>query len=232
MGLLHNGFRINEHMATPLLLGLFTNEVQPVEKRLAALMALSGKQEAPAFETIQAALHHEDPTFRRIALESARRHPRVQELEEPIVAMLFDIDDQVRETACKLCGELNFQRAHDGVLQLLHSENPDVRDIALSTLARLWRDGDFDEVFTMYREDDRRAVRIAAAKTLRRRANPQTWDRLFEAWSHDREVRHRLWSCELAATFGGRQYRKAVEKMLGDQNWNVRQAAREALNAL
>jgi hypothetical protein len=48
----------------------------------------------------------------------------------------------------------------------------------------------------------------------------------------DREVRHRLWACELAARFGGQAAKWMIEPLARDRNRNVREAAVTALAGL
>ena len=228
--MLHKGFRIDDYLPTLTLIQLFQDTNQPAEKRWAACLALGSKPDPEAFEVLQDALSASDWRIRRFALEAIKRHEQAPRAEGVIVAMLFDVDDVVRQTAARVCGELNFESAHDGLRQLLSDENPDVRDIALTTLARLWREEDFEAVFSLYRDDPARAVRIAAAKTLRRRVTPHTWRILFDAWSQDKEPRHRMWATELAAKFGVDDVAEDVAVLSRqDPNPNVRAAAVKAL---
>jgi HEAT repeat protein len=228
--MLHKGFRIDTYLPTSTLILLFQDPDQPPEKRWAACLALGSKPDKEAFDVLEDALSSEDWRIRRFAVEAVKRHELAPRAEAAIAVMLFDVDDIVRQTACRICGELNFESAHDGLLQLLHDDNPDVRDTALSALARLWREGDFDPVFLLYQNDPARAVRIAAAKALRRRATPDTWRTLFDAWSHDKEPRHRMWATELAAKFGVEEVAEAVAGLAQeDPNPNVRSAAAKAL---
>jgi HEAT repeat protein len=229
--MLHRGFRIDDHLPTALLVALMDNPEEPEEKRWAACLALGTKHDDASFARLREALDDPDWQIRRFALESLRRHAAVLNARADLIRMLFDRDDLVRQMACKVCGELGLREAHDGIVQLLEAGNPDVRDVALSTLAQLWEDADFEPVFRRYREDGQRAVRIAAAKVLRRRAGPATWRGLFTAWSRDREARHRLWACELAARFGGAAARPLIAPLALDKNPNVRAAARSALAA-
>lgn len=230
--MLHGGFRIDDHMPTEMLVALLQDPEQPAEKRWAACLALGTRPDDTAFAVLRAALHDGDWEIRRFALEAIKRHARAREAASEIVQQLFDVDDLVRQMACKVCGELGLQEAHAGVLQLLEAQNPDVRDVALNTLLTLWQEGDFERVYRCYREDPQRAVRIAAAKVLRRRANFATWRRLFIVWSVDREARHRLWACELAARFGGQAAKWMLEPLARDRNPNVREAATTALSGL
>lgn len=230
--LLHNGFRISEYLPLPLLLHLLLSPEHPPEKRWAACFALGGKSEPEAFDALIHTLQAPEWELRRFALESITRHPRGIEAREQIVAALFDVDDLVRQTACKACSILRIEDAHDGVIELLKADNPDVRDMAANAIAQLWDEGDFERMFALYQSDQRRAVRIAAAKTLRKNAAPRTWRRLFASWSVDREARHRLWGCELVARFGRRPDIPLIEPMLDDRNRNVRIAAEESIQQL
>ncbi len=219
-------------MPAALLVQLFRNPRHKPAKRWAALVALGAKPEAAAFEVLRETLHHDDWRFRRYALEALRRHPHAAEAEADILRLLWDVDDQVRQTALKVAGELDLRSTRGAILQLLEAENPDVRDTALNTLARLWSDDDFNRVLSMYRNETKRSVRIAAAKTLRKRASRDNWRRVFEDFAHDREARHRLWSCELAAKFGTGSDLRRVEPMLRDRNRNVRLAAQRTVQTL
>ncbi|MBI1320686.1 MAG: hypothetical protein GC168_17315 [Candidatus Hydrogenedens sp.] len=230
--MLHRGFRIGPHFSTPLLLQLYLNRAYPEAKRWAALIALADKPEPEAFQVLCDALRDEHWMMRRTALEAVKRHPRAEEARPEIVRLLFDLNDDVRQVACRVCAELGWQEARGGVVTLLEEDNPDVRDVAVSALNRLWQDGDFDLVLRLYRGDTRRAVRIAAAKTLRKHVGPRNWRRLFTLWAHDREVRHRLWACELVVRFGGHAYLPRVTPLLNDRNENVRTAARDAVDKL
>lgn len=230
--MLHNGFRIDDYMPTLLLLQLFHDVDQPMEKRWAACLSLGSKPDDVAFETLVTGLTADDWQMRRFCIEGIKRHARARDAEPHLVPLLFDVNDQVRQTACKVCGELKLAAAHDGIRTLVDDDNPHLRDTALSTLDALWREEDFEEIFARYRDDHRRAVRVAAAKTLRRHATSNTWHRLFQAWWRDREVRHRLWSCELAAEFNGQRVTNQVEALLEDHNRNVRLAAEKALEIL
>lgn len=230
--MLHRGFRIGEHMPTWLLLQLALGEKQPPEKRWAALLALALKPEPEAFETIRAMLRHEDWQMRHFALEALRRHPAVNEARADIIPCLFDVSDEVQQLACRVCAERKWPEAHEPITTLLRADNPDVRDTAVNALAGLWREDDFDTLLGIYREDGRRAVRIAAAKTLRACVSPRQWRTLFTLWAHDREARHRLWACELLERFGGRDYLPRLEPLMHDRNFNVRKAARLTLDRL
>jgi len=230
--MLHNGFRITDYMPTATLVLLFVDPDQPDEKRWAACLALGTKDEPIAFKVLLEALESDDWQIRRFALESIKRHRRAREAEQAIVKMLFDVDPVVQQTACKVCGELGFTAAHDGILQLLASDDPHVRDVAINALAQMWDPDDFAPVFALYQKDDRRAVRVAAAKVLRKQATRHTWRTLYRAWIEDREVRHRMWACELAAKFGDRSLLPELESMTNDRNRNVRIAASESVTRL
>lgn len=230
--MLHNGFPITDYMPTPLLLHLLFAPEHPPEKRWAACVALGSKNEPEAFDALLQVLHAPEWELRNFALEALTRHPRGMDAREHLVAALFDVDDTVRQTACKACCALKIDEAHDGIIQLLKADNPDVRDMAANAIAQLWDESDFDRMFALYQNDQRRAVRIAAAKTLRKNAAPRTWRRLFASWSVDREARHRLWGCELVAKFGRRPDIPLVEPMLDDRNRNVRIAAQESIHRL
>lgn len=230
--MLHRGFRIGEHFPTWLLLHLLFGPHHPAEKRWAALLALSAKPEPEAFDALLQVLQHEDWAMRRFALDAVRRHPRVAEAREEIIRLLFDVDDEVRQKACRVCAELGWAEARGGIVTLLRAENPDVRDTAANALAAVWHEDDFPALLCLYREDERRAVRIAAAKTLRARVSSRHWRMLFTFWAHDREARHRLWACELLERFGGRPYLPRLEPLLMDRNTNVRRAAHEIAERL
>jgi HEAT repeat protein len=230
--MLHRGFRIGPHFPTPLLLQLYADRRQPEPKRWAALIALADKPEPAAFDTLRDALRDDAWIMRRTALEAIKRHPRAAEARDDIVRLLFDRHDEVSQLACRVCAELGWQEARGGVVTLLAAPNPDVRDVAVSALNGLWRESDFDLVLGVYRGDEQRSVRIAAAKTLRTRVSGGTWRRLFTLWAHDREVRHRLWACELVVRFGGGAYLPRVAPLLNDRNANVRNAARDAIDRI
>ncbi|MFM1918952.1 MAG: hypothetical protein RLZZ303_586 [Candidatus Hydrogenedentota bacterium] len=230
--MLHRGFRIGEHFSTALLLQLLFGPGHPPEKRWAALLALGVKPEPEAFDALRQALHHPDWEMRRFALEAVRRHPRVVDARAQVIALLFDVDDEVRQKACRVCAELGWSDARAGIVTLLRAVNPDVRDTAANALGLLWHEDYFDALLERYREDERRAVRIAAAKTLRARVSQRHWRRLFTLWAHDREARHRLWACELLERFGGRAYLPRLAPLLVDRNQNVRKAASEIAGRL
>jgi len=230
--MLHRGFRIGEHFPTWLLLHLLFGDKQPPEKRWAAVFALSAKPEPEAFDALVRVLRHDEWELRRFALQAVRRHPRVAEAKHEVVRLLFDLNDEVRQMACRMCAELGWHDAHPGIATLLHAGNPDVRDTAANALNVLWQDDDFGRLLNVYREDDARSVRIAAAKTLRAHATLQNWRPLFTLWAHDREVRHRMWACELLERFGGSAYLPRLEPLLEDRNPNVRNAARETIHRL
>lgn len=230
--MLHRGFRIGEHFPTWLLLHLLFGPGHPAEKRWAALLALSAKPEPEAFDALLRVLRDEGWEMRRFALDAVLRHPRVAEARHDVIRLLFDQDDEVRQKACRVCAELRWPDAHEGITTLLRSENPDVRDTAANALNLLWREDDYSRLLQLYREDKHRAVRIAAAKTLRERVNHHQWRSLFTFWAHDREVRHRVWACELLGRFGGRAYLPRLEPLLEDRNPNVRVAAREIASQL
>ena len=230
--MLHKGFRIGEYMPTALLLGLFLDRDQPQEKRYAACLSLGEKPDDQAFEALRHGLLEDDWRIRLFSLEAIKNHPRAEEAEDAIVALLFDADDQVSQTACKIVGERRIRAAHDPLLHLIETATPEIRDIALSTLPKIWEEGDFERVLEVFRTEEKRGVRIAAAKTLRKQATPRTWRRLFQLWRRDREVRHRLWCCELAGEYGSEAERPVLRDMLEDRNRNVRIAAEKALRRL
>lgn len=219
-------------MPTEWLLLLYRDTEQPKEKRWAACVALGAKEGDVPFRALFEGLSAEGWQMRRFALEGLKQHPRAREAEAAIIEMLFDTNDQVRQTACKVCADLELHGAHDGMLQLLKDGNPNVRDVALNALDPLWQARDFAQLFELYQTDPSRSVRIAAAKTLRAHATESTWRTLYEAWAGDIEVRHRVWACELAGRFGAATDVPAIESLLEDRNRNVRLAAREALDRL
>jgi HEAT repeat protein len=230
--MLHRGFRIGEHFPTWLLLHLLSGPDQPPEKRWAALFALAAKPDPEAFDALVSVLRHDDWEMRRFAIEAVRKHPRVAEAREEIIRLLFDQNDEVRQMACSVCARLGWQESHAGIVTLLRDANPDMRDTAANALAALWQEDDFGALLKLYRADERRAVRIAAAKTLRARVTRLQWRPLFTLWAHDREVRHRVWACELIERFGGRDYLPRLEPLMQDRNTNVRQAARDIAGRL
>lgn len=230
--MLHRGFRISDYLPTRTLVDLLQDTTQPTEKRLAACLALGSKNDEQSFNALMRALDDDDWRLRRWALEALLRHENAPAAEDAIIGRLFDVSDEVRQVACKACARLKLERAHDGVLQLLQAESAAVRDTALASLRILWREPDFEQVFRMYREDSHRGVRIAAAKVLRAHATPRTWSRLFEAWALDREVRHRVWACELAGKFGNRTDASEVRPFLQDRNRNVRLAAVRQIHSI
>jgi len=170
--------------------------------------------------------------IRRTAIEALRRHRRIDEAQGDIVSLLFDLNDDVRQLACRVCADRGWDDAHAGILTLLREDNPDVRDVAVMALNKLWQEQDFGVILDLYRMDQRRAVRIAAAKTLRKHVRANNWRELFTLWAHDREVRHRLWACELVVRFGGGDYLPRVTPLLDDRNRNVRVAARDAVDRI
>lgn len=230
--MLHRGFRIGPHFPTILLMQLYLDTRQPAPKRWAALLGLADKPEPEAFDLLRQAMQDEDWMIRRTAIEALRRHPRIDTAQADIVALLFDINDEVRQLACRVCADRGWQDARGGVVTLLNADNPDVRDVAVLAINKLWRDQDFEVIFNLYRMDRRRAVRIAAAKTLRKHVTEATWRELFTLWAHDREVRHRLWACELVVRFGGEDYLPRITPLLDDRNRNVRVAARDAVDRI
>lgn len=229
---LHQGFRIDDHLPAALLILLFRDPDQPEKKRWAACMALGGKTDDASFEALCQGLDAPEWEIRHLSIEALRRRPLNERAHRAIARALFDVNDQVRQTACKVCGELGLDSARGGVRQLLQADNPDVRDVAVNALSKLWRPEDYDPVFDRYRNDPVRAVRIAAAKVLRRHATAKDWRPLFAHWASDREVRHRIWGCELAARFGGRADRAKLDPLRHDRNQNVRTAAEGAAATL
>jgi HEAT repeat protein len=230
--MLYKGFRITDYMPTALLLVLFKDEDQPDEKRWAACIALGTKHDEPSFAALLEGLHHDDWNIRYLSLEAIKRHALAPRAEPEIVQALFDINDQVRQTACKACADLGFTQAHDAMVQLLAAANHHVRDVALTALSRIWQPEDFERVLHLAETDPERSVRIAAAKVLRAYADTANWRRLFNLWRTDREVRHRMWSCELAGRFGNTAERNAIQALQHDPNRNVRLAADKALRQL
>lgn len=146
-----------------------------------------------------------------------------------IRARLAEEDEDVVAAACARAATLVMREVHDDVMALARADSAKVRLAVVRALRRLWDDGDFETVFSLYRNDPEEAVRDESAWVLRETASMRTWSRLFDLWCRDAHPRHRVWACEIAHRFGSRDELPALRRLLDDRDGLVRAAAVPAI---
>jgi len=145
---------------------------------------------------------------------------------------LTDESAVVVRAACEAASALDLQDAHPRFLDLLRAAEPATREEAIRALGSLWKAEDFEIVLTVFRSEHEATVRKEAAWVLRRHASQGTWKQLFDAWRMDDVHRHRLWACELAGEYGGREVLPYLRELGRDQDGLVRRAAEQAAQRL
>jgi HEAT repeat protein len=200
--------------------------------RWAAFVALAYDPSAEAADALRDAARDDDPHVRRAAIEAiGARVPDAYDAPL-IVGALVDPSNVVVRTACDVAASLRIREAHDRVVQLLKDADANTRQTAARTLRALWEPQDFATLFEVLRSDPSPRVRKEAAWTLRDHVARDTWKALFEIWCRDPLHRHRVWACEIAAEFGGRETADHLSVLRNDNDGLVRRAANKALSAI
>jgi HEAT repeat protein len=197
-----------------------------------SIRALVARDDADALTILRDASAENDQFLRRTAIETIGRHPGGRALHTVILAALTDPSDYVVRTACKVVEDWAWGEAHDLLMALLKSPSHATRRTAIHALSPIWRETDFRAVFDIYTRDPERTVRREAAWTLRERVGTPDWLQLFGAFRTDDPPRHRMWACELAARFGGRDMNPILATRASDHDGHVRKAATRAIEML
>ncbi len=198
-------------------------------ERWEAFEALERHASPEAVEVLMELSSSPDHTIRRAAVSSLAQHPGARQHADLLRAYLLDSSPYVVRAACHALAELGVDDAHDSILDLVQAKDPATREVAVRALRNIWRQQDFDQIFQLSTSDSNETVRKEAAWTLRHVCDGVTWKRLFDAWWRDTNPRHRVWACELAASFGDAGHIQELEKLMGDSNNHVRKAAQEAM---
>jgi HEAT repeat protein len=198
----------------------------------AAFVALAQDPSSQAQQARFEAARNRDPHVRRAAVEAIASRPVDTEIASVIIRALNDSDGAVVRTACDAAATLGTREAHERLVGLIASADSHTREVALRALRALWESRDFAAVFEIVRRDSSPSVQMEAAWTLRAHVTAETWRPLFEAWRRDPIDRHRLWACEIAATFGRADIAEHLSVLAEDQDGLVRRAASHALSAV
>lgn len=198
-------------------------------ERWEAFEALERNPAPEAVEVLMELSGSPDHTIRRAAVTSLAQHPGARQHADLLRAHLLDSSPYVVRAACHALAELGIDDAHDSILNLVEAKDPATRETAVRALRNIWRSQDFDAIFRVSTSDASEIVRKEAAWTLRHVCDSGNWKRLFDAWWHDTNPRHRVWACELAASFGDAGHIDELEKLMVDSNAHVRKAAQEAM---
>lgn len=198
-------------------------------ERWEAFEALERHLSPEAIEVLMELSASPDHTIRRAAVTSLAQHPQAAQYADMLKAHLLDSSPYVVRAACHALAELGVRDAHDSIVNLVEAGDPVTRETALRALRNIWQPKDFKRIFDISVSDANETVRKEAAWTLRHTACPETWRNLFEAWWRDTNPRHRVWACELAASFGDASHIDMLEKLMGDSNPHVCKAAQEAM---
>jgi len=170
-----------------------------------------------------------DWRYRRAAIEALASHPQASECAQQVCRAVQDSSPYVARTACRAAARIPVSAAHDLIVQLVESDDPYTREVAVESLDQLAVSGDFDRFLAVFRADQVASVRKAAAWALRSRASPQNWRLLLDAWISDAVPRHRAWACEIAVEFGGDAARSEVSHLASDADGHVRKVFQRLL---
>ncbi len=198
----------------------------------AAFLALSFDDTQEAVQVLVRAAASDDWMIRRLAAEALGEHSRGGAALTALRALLHDPSEYVVRTACEALGRLGDAESHDAVASLLRAPQSHSRRVALIALRTLWEPGDFEQVLGIMGNDAEDEVRKEAGWTLREWVSEATWAVLFDLWSRDSLVRHRIWACELVEQFGGPVQASALTTLTADSDGHVREAAMHALQGL
>jgi HEAT repeat protein len=197
-----------------------------------AVRELGSREDAAALEILARVAAVDDQFLRRTALEVIRQHPHGLELRAVILSALGDPSEYVVRAACEVVEQWRLLEAHNLLLALLANANGATRRSAIRALGTIWVDADFPRVFRIYAKDFAADVRREAAWVLRQRVTATDWRTLFDAFSADGLVRHRVWACELAESFSGPEIFPLLSPLSSDPDGHVRKAAARATETI
>ena len=197
-----------------------------------AVRELGSREDAAALEILAGVAAVDDQFLRRTALEIIGKHPHGRDLGAVILSALGDPSEYVARTACEVVEQWGLLEARNLLVPLLANVNEATRQSAIRALGAVWVDADFPGVFRIYAEDFAADVRREAAWVLRRRATAANWRTLFDAFSEDELVRHRVWACELAGNFSGLEIFPLLSRLASDPDGHVRKAAARATETI
>jgi HEAT repeat protein len=126
-----------------------------------------------------------DWRYRRSAVEAIAFHPLGHSAGLTVILALEDSSPYVVCQACKTAADLGLKSAHDAIARLLRARGAPIREAATRALSRLWQPGDFEPMFSLYRNDRSKTVRREAAWALADNETGAHWRQLFEAWVID-----------------------------------------------
>ena len=197
-----------------------------------AVRELGLREDAVALEILAGVAAVDDQFLRRTALEVIGQHPHGRELRAVILRALDDPSEYVARKACEIVEQWGLLEARNLLLPLLANVNGATRQSAIRALGAVWVDADFQRVFRIYAKDFAADVCREAAWVLRRRVTAADWRVLFDAFSADELVRHRVWACELAGNFSGPEIFPLLSRLASDPDGHVRKAAARATETI
>ena len=198
-------------------------------ERWPAFDALARHGSSEALEALVELSASPDYTVRRASVSALAQMPNALEHAGLLKAFLFDKSPYVVRAACNALSDLGVQDSHDSIFALIDSPDEATRETVVRALRTLWQPSDFEPAFRMFTSDPSDSVRKEAACTLRHVADMHNWLNLFKAWYRDPNPRHREWACELAKSFGDAEQFNELERLIGDSNADVREAAQKAM---
>lgn len=202
------------------------------DRRWAAIIALANKPGQETRDALVEFLRSSDPLVRRFAVEAVGNYSCDPNAAELVAPLLYDTNDLVVRTAIGAAANLRLMAVHARIADLINHIDESMKMAAINALESLWQPSDFDAVFERYCKDRSDAVRKQAAMALRNHVTAQQWRVVFEAFRHDPLPRHRVWACELAATFGDKTHGPALDALLDDPDGHARRAAQLALERI
>jgi HEAT repeat protein len=199
------------------------------EVRWAAFRALVSNGEDGALDLLALHATASDPHFRRAAIESIGLHERGHELASTVLAALVDKSPYVVRSACEAAARIHLVGSHDQVVALLGSTDPMTQVAALRALEVLWQPRSFEPVYQLFVQSRAPEVRKQAAFALRKNADAESAEILFDLWKADSLPRHRQWACEVAQFSRSAEMLPGLQRLANDPDGHVRRAAERAI---
>ena len=221
-----NGVAVPYHASTPVLIAQLKADPPAC---WVAYVALAYRTEESEVNALVDNAMSSDWCHRRAAAESLGHHGESDVIAPTLLKMLDDESQYVIRTACSALARLGRTEAHERILRLLGSIEPLTRSECLRALRVLWRETDFEPIFSIFERDPFEDVKREAAWTLREHAGNLNWRRLFDVWKTGNLSRYRIWACELADAFGSLAVLDNLKRLAGDEDGHVRKAAKSSL---
>lgn len=203
----------------------------PAPARWPAFYAVGRLGTEPALQFIRGSAYHRDGDVRRTAVEVLGRLPRSEPNDLLLWRALRDSSGPVVRTACDIAGARRWEEARETLRDLARTSDMQTRIAAVQALAKIGNHADVDVAEALMTAGDLHA-RKEGAFASRSLASSDSWRRLADAWLSDAIPRHRLWAAQLFGEFGVKPDVLALQQLAADHDGHVREAARQAVEAL